>query len=330
MKSTANCFQYDYYQIFSAHVMGCKLHGLIVCWYYWSIIDGKELFMTKLICLHVFLFFLTAFSAVADDVVRYVASEKYPDPKQSYFIDMLTLALEESRERYGKYKVQPVSVEMAQGRTSVMLERNEYLDLTWRMTTKVQEKRLQAIYVPLLKGMMGYRIFIIRRGEQEKFSKTMSLEDLQDIPLGQGYNWPDSDILTYNDFMVVKGYDTHLLNMLEKQRFDYFPRAIHEPWIEVKDKSGFVVEKNIMFKYPAPIYFFVNKGNTRLHQRLVFGLNKALASGKFDQLFYHHKVTAGILDKVKNDNRIIFNLKNPLLSKKSQRLLSNKALWLSL
>ncbi|MFQ3265190.1 MAG: hypothetical protein ACI9U5_001059, partial [Colwellia sp.] len=47
------------------------------------------------------------------DLVRYVESKKYPDRKQSYFVDLLTLALEVSKPRYGDYKLQPVNVEMA-------------------------------------------------------------------------------------------------------------------------------------------------------------------------------------------------------------------------
>ncbi|PCH97621.1 MAG: hypothetical protein COB83_01455 [Gammaproteobacteria bacterium] len=34
----------------------------------------------------------------ATDIVRFVASKKYPDPKQSYFIDLLTLTLEASKK----------------------------------------------------------------------------------------------------------------------------------------------------------------------------------------------------------------------------------------
>jgi len=264
------------------------------------------------------------------DIVRYVNSEKFPDPKQSYFVDLLTLALEASKEKFGDYQMQGVAIEMAQGRTSIMLERNAYIDVAWRMTSKELEQHLQAIYFPLLKGMMGYRIFIIRKNDQHFFNKNISLQALKLIPLGQGYNWPDTDILVGNGFNVTRGYDNYLLKMLAHKRFDLFPRAIHEPWLEIKGKPEFMVEKKLMLKYPAPIFFFVNQANKRLQQRLNYGLNELLNTGKFEQFFLNHPVTAGILDKANVSSRAIFTLNNPLLSEQTKILLKDQRLWINL
>jgi len=269
------------------------------------------------------------YQLVAQDVIRFVDSKKYPDPKQSYFIDLLTLALETSKEKYGDYTLQGVAIEMAQARTSIMLERNDFIDLTWRMTSRNLEQHLQAIYFPLLRGMMGNRIFIIRKSDQQFFHKNMPIQELKLIPLGQGYNWPDTGILIYNGFNVVKGYDNYLLKMLLKNRFDYFPRALHEPWLEIENHPDLIVEKHLMFKYPAPIFYFVNKDNKRLAERLNYGLKRLLDSGKFEQLFLTHAITQGILKKAQISDRTIYNLKNPLLSVKTQSLLEDPRLWIS-
>ena len=205
------------------------------------------------------------------DLVRYIESKKYPDLKQSYFVDLLTLALEASKHRYGEYKLQPVNIEMGQARSSAMLQQNELIDLTWRMTSKTLENKLQAIYFPILKGLMGYRIFIINKNKQHLFTKNTSLAHLQQVTLGQGHNWPDTDILISNNFNVVRGSASFLINMLKKGRFSYFPRALHEPWLEIAEEEELTVEKYLMLQYPAPIFFFVNKQNTRLQQRLSFG-----------------------------------------------------------
>jgi hypothetical protein len=196
------------------------------------------------------------------------------------------------------------------------------------MTSKNLEQQLHAIYFPLLKGMMGYRIFIIRKNDQQFFNKHMSLQELKLIPVGQGFNWPDTDILIDNGFNVARGYDNYLLKMLDRKRFDFFPRAIHEPWIEIKDKLEFMVEKNLMLQYPAPIFFFVNKSNKRLQQRLDYGLGQLLANGKFEQFFLNHPITAGILQKADVKHRTIFKLKNPLLSEQTKKLLKDKRLWI--
>ncbi|GLX82925.1 hypothetical protein [Thalassotalea eurytherma] len=95
------------------------------------------------------------FGAQAKDVVNYNISKKFPDPKQAYYIDLLDLAMEKSIDKYGDYELVPVVFEMPQGRTSIMVQLNQGIDVTWRVTSQELEKRLQAIYVPLLKGMMG-------------------------------------------------------------------------------------------------------------------------------------------------------------------------------
>ena len=266
--------------------------------------------------------------ATATDIIRYVDSKQYPDPKQSYFVDLLTLALEETSNEYGDYLLQPVHIEMTQGRTSLMLQRNEYINLTWRMTSKELEQKLQAIYFPILKGLMGSRIFIINKGDQSKFTKDLPLEELKKIPLGQGNNWPDATILLANGFNVVKGYDSYLVKMLKKGRFEYFPRALHEPWSELANESELVVEENFMLKYPAPTFFFVNKKNKRLQQRLELGFKKLLNSGKFEHFFLNHPITTGIVTKANVNNRIVFELNNPLLSEQVTVLLTDERLWL--
>ena len=285
---------------------------------------GGDLFKT----ITFFIFLTVVNSCLATDVVRYVVSEKYPDPKNSYFVELLTLALENTKKEYGDYNLQPVVFEMGQERTSKMLERNELIDLTWRMTSKELESRLQAIYVPLLKGMMGYRIFIIRADDQDRFTKNTLLSELKVIPVGQGINWPDTDILKSNHFTVIQGYYNNLLKMLSKNRFHYFPRGLHEPWSEIQNNHLFIVVKNIALKYYAPIFFFVNKANTRLNDRLNLGLTKLIKSGEFNVFFTHHPMTSDILDKVNLKSRTIFELANPLISKKTQALVDDKNLWL--
>ena len=121
--------------------------------------------LSLIVSLLILLFFvshLTHANVDSDvDVIRYVDSKKYPDSKKSYFTDLLTLILESSKPEYGDFKLQPVAMDMGQARSSLMIERNQYIDLNWRMTSQQLEQQLQAIYFPILKGLMGYRIFII-------------------------------------------------------------------------------------------------------------------------------------------------------------------------
>jgi len=60
--------------------------------------------------------------------------------------------------------------------------------------------------------------------------------------------------LKANGFNIVSGFEPNLLKMLAYKRFDYFPRALHEPWLEIADKDAFAIEQHIMLKYISPIY----------------------------------------------------------------------------
>jgi len=216
---------------------------------------------------------------------------------------------------------------MPQGRTSIMVQNNTNIDVVWRMTSRSIEQQLNAIYIPILKGLMGYRVFIIRKEDQALYPQDISKQQLQQRLAGQGHDWPDSDILRYNGFKVSTANARVLLKMLGKSRFDYFPRALHEPWIEINRQPSMAVEENLLLKYPAPMYFFVSKENIRLHQRLSFGLQKIIYSATFEDFFKHHPVTSDIIDKANIEQRTVFELTNPLLSLKSQALLENEKLW---
>ncbi len=271
---------------------------------------------------------ISSMCADATDVVRYNISETYPEAKQAYYIDLLTLILAASSEQYGDFKLSPVLLDMSQGRASAMLQQGRTIDVAWRMTSQALEQDLQAIYIPLLKGLMGVRIAVIRKSDSAIFSSDVTLDKLKKMSLGQGYDWPDSDILRANGFDVVEGRGFSLLTMLEKHRFDYFPRAIHEPWLEIADKEHLAVEQHFLLRYPAPMYFFTKKENRRLAQRIEYGFTRIVDSGAFEQFFFQHPVTQNMFLKANLPQRKVFMLDNPLLSDKSRAILSNKSLWL--
>ncbi len=75
---------------------------------------------------------------------------------------------------------------MQQGRAILSLMQGEHVDVVWTMTSRKREKQLLPIRIPLLKGLQGYRIFIINENDNEKFNKISTLEDLRELVAGQG------------------------------------------------------------------------------------------------------------------------------------------------
>ncbi len=261
-------------------------------------------------------------------VVRHVRPEGKLDQRNLYFIDMLDLALEKTSNTEGSFSLKKVKDRMQQGRAIIQLTIGKSLDVVWTMTSKEREAQLLPIRIPLLKGLLGHRIFIIRSEDKMKFRMINTFEELKKLKAGQGHDWPDTQILKANGIKVgtSPSYD-RLFAMLQQKRFDYFPRGVNEPWSEVKAHKykHFLVEETLLIQYPAPIYFFVNKHNTQLAERLEKGLRLAIKEGSFDLLFRHHPANKEIFELAKIEHRKIFRLKNPQLTPETP--LEEKALW---
>ncbi|MDE1463713.1 hypothetical protein [Spartinivicinus poritis] len=261
-------------------------------------------------------------------VVKHVPPESIHDKRHIYFIDLLKIALKNTQDTYGSFRLEMSQSLMNQDRAIASLQQNKFIDILWTMTSIERENVLLPIRIPLMKGLLGHRIFIIRKVDKENFEKITTLKELKQLQAGQGHDWPDTKILQANSFSVTisPNYEG-LFSMLEHHRFDYFPRGVTEVWEELKEYSnkGFMLDMKLMLYYPAPIYFFVNKSNKKLASRIETGLWIAIKQGDFDRLFYNHPSHASTLRSAKMENRIIFTLKNPLLPLETP--IDNEILW---
>ncbi|TMP28217.1 hypothetical protein CWB99_12465 [Pseudoalteromonas rubra] len=266
----------------------------------------------------------TSSHSLGADLVRYNVSKAYADPKQDYYIAVLRLALNKSRDKYGPYQLSENSFDHTpQGRTLEILEQGKLLDVHWTMTSQQRETQLAAVYVPLLKGMMGARIFLAHKDILPKLNQLHSPAQLMDLFIGSGIDWPDTKIYEKNGFIVVTSVASLLPRMLEEKRFELFPRALHEPWAELPNLKGVVVEPRFAFCYPTAMYFFVNKHNTRLKARLTYGLQKAIDDGSFNRLFVAHPITRDAIRLSKFNERQTLKLQNPELSARTRDVLMN-------
>jgi hypothetical protein len=173
---------------------------------------------------------------------------------------------------------------------------------------------LLPVRIPIQKGVLGWRLGLIRKGDQGRFAGVSSLADLKGLRIAQGQEWPDTLILRANgiDVITAPKYEG-LFKMLVSERFDYFPRSVNEIWDELDTHAGTLeVESRIALHYYYDAYFMVNKKNTRLAENLRQGLEKAIADGSFDRLFDKHHGER--LRKARLDQRIVIELKNPLLT----------------
>ena len=103
--------------------------------------------------------------------------------------------------------------------------------------------------------------------------------------------------------------------MLEGGRFDYFPRALHEPFIEAENHKhlDLVVDSNVMLVYPYAMYFYVNKNDKRLHNLIYRGFEMAIEDGSYDELFFSNSMIQDVLTKANIAQRTVFRVGNPHL-----------------
>ncbi|MEE1675134.1 transporter substrate-binding domain-containing protein [Agarivorans aestuarii] len=262
----------------------------------------------------------------ANIVVRHAQPESDNDKRQQYFVELLNLALNKTEADFGAYQTQACAVRMMQDRALQQLQRKRCIDVVWTMTSLERESKLHAVRIPLLKGLLGQRVLMIRQQDLRRFKDIQQFNELGQMRAGQGMGWPDIAILKYNGLPVVEGKTYEgLFGMLKRGRFDYFPRGISEigPELKQHQRDGFVVEPRILLSYPAPIYFFVNPEDTRLAERLEMGLRLAIDDGSFDALFekYNYHKLADLIE-----NRLVFKLRNPSLHPKTP--IDEDKLWL--
>ncbi|MFT5939286.1 MAG: hypothetical protein ACI8R9_001399 [Paraglaciecola sp.] len=246
------------------------------------------------------------------------------DMRSTYPLQLLSLALDQTGVNY---TLMPSDLIMLQNKALKRLTDNRDVNVVWSMTDTVREDQLLPIRIPIYKGLIGWRLLLIRDDMTERFKYIQKFEHLIKLNPLQGRGWPDTKILQANGFdVVIEDNYSNLFNLLRKAQGDFFPRSVVEVWGEV-DNTAFnenlMIEQYLAIKYPAAMYFFVNKKSVPLANLIKSGLEKAIKNGKFDELFLqaHQKN----LDQANISDRRVFELKNSFLPPATP--LARKELW---
>lgn len=252
----------------------------------------------------------TALPAAGTEILVYPRPVSELDRRSDYPIRLLSLALDKTG---GEYSLVPSAQIMNKARVASELL-NDRIDVGWMVTDRQREEDLYPIRICIFKGLGGWRIALIREGDEDRFQTVKTPEDLRSFSVGQQADWPDTAILTDFGIPVITTttYES-LFKMLALKRFDWFLRNIMEVWEEADawQESRIIVEPHLLVRYPSAYYFFVNKKNTDLGARIETGLEAALKDGSFDQLF--REVHGDVLRLSRVEDRLILDIPNPLL-----------------
>ena len=272
--------------------------------------------------------------AMADQLeVIYPRNLSATDSQYDFDYELLRLALAATAAKYGDFILRPSELPMTQSRAEADIVTGKGdVTIMARSTSIEKEASMLPIRIPIDKGLISYKVFLIRAERQNEFAAINSLDDLRKLSVGSFPTWTDTKVLQDAGFTVVTS-DTYegLFAMLDEGRFDFFSRGVDEAYRELDERRktfpDMAVEKTILLYYPTTRYFFVQRGDAgqMLARRIEEGLNMMIADGSYDRVFQHYK--APMLERADLKDRKIFRIKNNYLS--ADTPFGRKELWYS-
>lgn len=252
--------------------------------------------------------------------VRIQAPQSEFDASHDYFRSLIELALSKSAVDGKKMPLIELTMApyMVQLRALEELRAGRLIDIYWAGTSIERERALRAIPIPLVKGLLGFRVFAMHKSRRPLLAKARDLKGLKNLTFCQGAHWPDTDIMLSAGLSVQPSsvYE----NMFRKvvgRRCDAFPRGVHEGFSEVEARqelySGLELYTDTILYYPFPMFLFVNKSNQVLARRLQVGLELAISDGSFDEHLKTHPVTRHLFPLESWINSNYIKIDNPFL-----------------
>jgi len=269
--------------------------------------------------------------AGAATVVVYPLTGAGIDSRYDYDWAVLRTALLKTVAHYGAFEMRQSQTTMsAQRVTQELANQPGRINIFVRATDPDLEQQFLPIRLPVDRGLLSYRVFLVREADLPRFAAVRSIDDLRRFRVGQGKGWIDVDILRAAQFQVVEGstYDG-LFAMLEAKRFDFFSRAADEATREYDERHTsnptMAVESTLLLHYPLPRYFFVRRDaeGKLLAERITAGMEMMIRDGSLNELFYRYK--GGIIERASLKQRRLLTIANPSLSPETP--LSRSELW---
>lgn len=238
------------------------------------------------------------------------------DKRFEYPLEILRVAMERTEDRYGPFEIRRFEKSMSRNRALRELVAGN-LTVFEAATRQEWEAAAIPIRIPIRKGLLGYKLLLVRRSDQYKFASVKNSEDLKAFRVGGGQQWSSSLAMRRLGFEVYGGIEYEpLFAMLDGNRFDYFPRGVNEIFNEYDSRKeifpNMVIEKKLSLYLPLPTYFFVSPLKPKLAQRVKEGLLSMVDDGTLDKMFIQYHQEA--LRRADLKSRTIISLKNYNLS----------------
>lgn len=228
---------------------------------------------------------------------------------------MLELALSHSGRPYA-LTMHPMSVNDERARA--MLRSGELSVVDFGSGAEF-ENAFSAVYFPIDRGLLGYRISLIHQNLKRDFAAVRTLPDLRRFRAGQGLGWSNNVIMQTAGIPVVIGPTLKsLFPMLEAKRFDYLPLGLNEVYGFAnqyrRTAPSMAVDEHLLLVYRFARMFYVRTGNEALREALLHGLQQAFADGSFQKLLNNDPSVRRAVLRAKLAQRTTITIDNPLLT----------------
>lgn len=270
--------------------------------------------LLTLFCVGIFPFVPTAYSA-DQFIINRSASEH--DDRYQYTHDLLALIIEATNTDFGEASLLVSDVNMSRNRILRSLIDAKTINIIAEASKLEWNQKLIPIKIPIRKGIQGFRVFIIKKKNVSIVANIKTLAQLMALKTGSGSQWSTKVAMQKAGFDVVESmqYES-LFKMLSMERFVTFGRGVNEVYQEIALFTDYypdlVADENIMLHIPLVTYYYVSPKKPQLANRIKIGLQRIIENGQFDQIFYQRHCEFLINSNM--NNRLIFDIDNPLLS----------------
>jgi hypothetical protein len=272
----------------------------------------------------------TAAFAATLEVVR-ERPEAAGDTRYDHYWQLLARALGITQPHFGPFTLRESTRPMTERRALEELETgSNNITVLVHGNVADYEQRLLPIRFPLDKGLLGYRVFLIRGDMQSRLDLVGGLDDLRRYSIGQGREWGDVTILRQAGLNVVEGTSYEgLFDMLAAGRFELFSRSVVEVGEELAREKpahpALALEQHLLLFYPLTRYFYVARSaaGEALARRISEGLERMLKDGSFERMFQAFK--SQFERQIGFRDRLLIRLANPLQTPETP--LNRSELW---
>lgn len=163
----------------------------------------------------------------------------------------------------------------------------------------VEQGKLRMVPIPLDRGLLGWRINLLRASQRDKLAQVRTAADLAHFSMGQNVGWMDVEI--YRAAGIPTKEIKHWSNgafakQMEAGFLDLFPLGLEEtlnyflPHFQ-KHSPQLTVAPYLLVRYPWFRFVWVAPGpqTDALYQALQTGFDGTVANGQFMRVWNQHR-----------------------------------------